>query len=47
MNAITIPKRKKVKLDVYEFIDYAIIWWDQLVINRTKTIKGLLRFERK
>lgn len=26
-------KEKKVKLVVIEFIDYAIIWWDQLVLN--------------
>ncbi|KAJ4723235.1 Myosin heavy chain, fast skeletal muscle like [Melia azedarach] len=26
-------EEKKVKLAVVEFIDYASIWWDQLVIN--------------
>jgi hypothetical protein len=25
---------KKVKLAAIEFTDYAIIWWDQLVMNR-------------
>ncbi|RVW21501.1 Transposon Ty3-I Gag-Pol polyprotein [Vitis vinifera] len=29
-------EEKKVKLAVIEFIDYAIIWWDQLVINRRR-----------
>ncbi|PON60036.1 hypothetical protein PanWU01x14_155500 [Parasponia andersonii] len=27
---------KKVKLDGIEFFDYAIVWWDQLVMNRRK-----------
>ena len=36
MNATTIPRRKKVKLIVIEFTDYAIIWWDQLVMNRRR-----------
>jgi len=26
-------EEKKVKLTVIEFTDYAIIWWDQLVMN--------------
>ena len=25
---------KKVKLAAIEFTDYAIVWWDQLCINR-------------
>ena len=25
---------KKVKLAAIEFSDYAIVWWDQLVVNR-------------
>ena len=29
-------KEKNVKLVVIEFIDYAIIWWDQLVMNRRR-----------
>ena len=29
-------EEKKVKLVVIEFTDYAIIWWDQLVINRRR-----------
>ncbi|KAJ4713009.1 Mutant gag-pol polyprotein [Melia azedarach] len=29
-------EEKKVKLAAVEFIDYASIWWDQLVINRRK-----------
>jgi hypothetical protein len=29
-------KKKKMKLAVIEFTDYAIIWWDQLVTNRRR-----------
>ena len=29
-------EEKKVKLVVIEFINYAIIWWDQLVMNRRR-----------
>jgi hypothetical protein len=29
-------EEKKVKLAVIELIDYAIIWWDQLVMNRRR-----------
>ena len=29
-------EEKKVKLVVIEFTDYAIIWWDQLVMNRKR-----------
>jgi hypothetical protein len=29
-------EEKKMKLAVIEFIDYAIIWWDQLVTNRRR-----------
>ncbi|KAH9716889.1 hypothetical protein KPL71_021624 [Citrus sinensis] len=29
-------EEKKVKLAVIKFIDYAIIWWDQLVNNRRR-----------
>ena len=29
-------KLKKVKLAAIEFSDYAIIWWDQLVLNRRR-----------
>ena len=29
-------EEKKVKLAVIEFTDYAIIWWDQLVTNRSR-----------
>ncbi|KAK4601729.1 hypothetical protein RGQ29_011031 [Quercus rubra] len=29
-------KEKKVKLVVIEFTDYAIIWWDQLMMNRRR-----------
>ena len=27
---------KKVKLTAIEFSDYAIVWWDQLVLNRIR-----------
>ena len=27
---------KKVKLAVIEFSEYAVTWWDQLVINRRR-----------
>lgn len=29
-------EEKKVKLAVIEFSDYAIVWWDQLVLNRRR-----------
>ena len=29
-------EEKKVKLVVIEFTDYALIWWDQLVMNRRR-----------
>ena len=29
-------KLKKVKLTATEFSDYAIVWWDQLVVNRRR-----------
>ena len=29
-------EEKKVKLVVIDFTDYAIIWWDQLVMNRRR-----------
>jgi hypothetical protein len=29
-------EEKKVKLAVIEFTDYAIIWWDQLVMNKRR-----------
>ncbi|KAH9734671.1 hypothetical protein KPL71_017451 [Citrus sinensis] len=32
-------EEKKVKLAVVEFIDYAIIWWDQLVLSRTRNLE--------
>ena len=27
---------KKVKLAAIEFFDYAIVWWDQLMVNRRR-----------
>ena len=30
---------KKVKLGTIEFSNYAIVWWDQLVLNRRKNMK--------
>ncbi|RVW47867.1 Transposon Ty3-I Gag-Pol polyprotein [Vitis vinifera] len=35
-------KEKKVKLAVIEFTDYAIIWWDQLVMNRRRNYERLI-----
>ena len=32
-------EEKKVKLTVIEFTNYAIIWWDQLVMNRRRNYK--------
>ena len=29
-------KNKKVKLDVIEFSDYALVWWDQLVLKKRR-----------
>ena len=29
-------ENKKVKLVVIEFLDYAIVWWDQLVLNKIR-----------
>ena len=29
-------EEKKVKLVVIEFTDYAIIWWDQLLMNKIR-----------
>ena len=29
-------KQKKVKLVIIEFTEYALIWWDQIVINRSR-----------
>ena len=33
-NCHNYPEKKKLKLVVIEFSNYAITWWDQLVINR-------------
>ena len=32
---------QKVKLDVVEFSDYAITWWDQLTISRRRWVSDL------
>ena len=29
-------ENKKVKLVAIEFLDYAIVWWDQLVLNKRR-----------
>jgi len=29
-------EEKKIKLAILEFVDYAIVWWDQLVLNRRR-----------
>ena len=47
-------ENKKVKLAVIEFSDYAIVWWDQLVLNKRRnrkpsveTWEGMKRVMRK
>ena len=30
---------KKVKLATIEFSDYAIVWWDQLVVNKRRNME--------
>ena len=35
-------KNKKVKLAVIEFADYAIVWWDQLVLNKRQNREPLV-----
>lgn len=32
-NCHEFPERKKLKFAVTEFVDYAIVWWNQLVTN--------------
>jgi len=31
---------KKVKLAAVEFTDYALVWWDQLLVTRRRTREG-------
>ncbi|KAK8503583.1 hypothetical protein V6N12_036756 [Hibiscus sabdariffa] len=33
-------KQKKVRLVVMEFVDYALLWWDQLLLSRQRTDEG-------
>ena len=40
-------EEKMVKLVVIEFTDYAIIWWDQLVMNRRRNNERLIRSEER
>ena len=35
-------EEKKVKLAVIEFIDCAIIWWDQLMMNKRRILERLI-----
>ena len=35
-------EEKKVKLTVIDFTNYAIIWWDQLVMNRRRNHERLI-----
>ena len=35
-------EEKKVKLDFIEFTGYAIIWWDQFVMNRKRNHERLI-----
>ena len=39
-------EEKKVKLAVIEFTNYAIIWWDQLVMNRRRNHKRPIEIGR-
>ena len=32
---------KKVKLAAIEFSDHAIVWWDQLLVNRRRNREGI------
>jgi len=44
--AIIILRNKKVKLAIVEFIDYANIWWDQLMtIRRRNGERPICRWE--
>ncbi|KAL4387991.1 hypothetical protein GQ457_09G017780 [Hibiscus cannabinus] len=36
-------EQKKVRLAAMEFIDYALLWWDQLLISRMRTGEGPIR----
>ncbi|KAL4272311.1 hypothetical protein GQ457_13G016020 [Hibiscus cannabinus] len=36
-------EQKKVRLVAMEFIDYALLWWDQLLISRRRTGEGPVR----
>ena len=42
MIAIIIQRQKKVKLVVVEFSDYAITWWDQLLISKRRNRECLV-----
>ncbi|KAK8508406.1 hypothetical protein V6N12_055242 [Hibiscus sabdariffa] len=33
-------KQKKVRLAAMEFVDYALLWWDQLLLSRRRTGEG-------
>jgi len=35
-NIYRYSEEKKVKLDVVEFTDYAMIWWERLVVKRRR-----------
>ncbi|KAL4283152.1 hypothetical protein GQ457_16G018680 [Hibiscus cannabinus] len=43
LSATTTRSKKKVRLAVMEFIDYALLWWDQLLISRRCTGEGPVR----
>ena len=32
-------EEKKVKLGVAEFTDYAMVWWERLVVERKKKLR--------
>ena len=35
-------ENKKVKLAIIGFLDYAIVWWDQLVLNKRRNRKPMV-----
>ena len=35
-------ENKKVKLAAIEFSDYAIVWWDQLVLNKRRNRESVV-----
>jgi hypothetical protein len=36
LTSIDTLKKKKVKLAIVEFTDYAMVWWERLVVERRR-----------